>query len=164
MSQKKFDPVYDCIENVEPDTDSWTAWHLHFGYNQNMFAYFMLEHMKETRDFNKLPPKQRGQWKHIFNLYDDVKMNCKFLDAVFMDWPLFKMKYDIGNNYPTPDIMLYFKDEIMTAVESKTGFSSLSRPSSAFRSIYFTNEDNYYIINSDEELFNQFKYSREDYK
>ena len=164
MKQKKFTPVYNCIEAVEPDESQWTAWHMHYGYNQNMFAYFSLKNCLYTKNFENLNPKVRGQWKHVFDVYDDVEMNCKFLDVVFMDWPLFKMKHSVGNNYPTPEIMLTFKEEIKEVVESGKGFCLPSRPVSQFNRNYFTETQNYYIINDDHDLFSQYRYDKDDYK
>lgn len=179
MGQEKYQPIFSFLESLEPDLDKWTAWHIHFGYNQNLMAYFERQFKtpklrKEARsidqlvelspldDFNDLTSQQRGLWKHIFDLYDDVEMNCKFLDIVFMDWPLFKFEYDISKNYPTPDVMLYFSDQIDEAINNK-GFSSLSRPESKFHETYFTENQDYYIIDEDKSLFSNLKFSRDEY-
>lgn len=162
MGQEKFEPLYPCIKDVEPDLSKWAPWHAHFGYNQSVSAYFPY-YAEEMKQFQNLSSKKRGLFKHIFNIYDDNEKMCLLFDLVFMDWPLFKMECDISYNYPQPDIILYFQDTLKEKIENENGFATMTRPFSPFERIHFTNEDEYYIINEYKGLFKQFKYSRDEY-
>lgn len=82
------------------------------------------------REFQNLTGKEKGQWKHLYNMYG-VENGIEMIECFVLDYQALENAFNLDGR-PSIGILLGFKDQVEAAVSSGEGFTTRSHRVSKF--------------------------------